>query len=391
MIPYYILFVLLGLCSIFEYRPAFRNNLSVRNIIFLILLVFIGFRTNIGIDVYSYEFMYNEIKDHDFSLQFSNFLSDNFSQIEFGYYIINFVFSRFVSFHLFLFILSFFNLFTLFYFFNKANFKYKYSFITILFAYTLFREFDVLRQSISFHLFLISLLSVNKPKKYIFINLLGSCFHLSALFLVFIYPLLKCTFSKKLLYSGVVIFVLSFLIKFTFVSNIFNFIQPYNSYLIFKSLNSFYQYLNYSRGFSFTVDIPIFLLIIILIKNHNIYVNLSMQNKAFINVLIVLMFSIILFIEIDEIVSRLSYYFLVGIAFAFVIYNQYFNVFSKKLTFSFPILFILLKFSLLMLNPSSKASYTPYSNYIFDKSNYSYNLYINRVSISENFYNSKQQ
>ena len=387
MLPYYIIFTFLGVCSAFEFnKKQFLELRFIYIFTFFILLLFIGFRNNVGIDIYEYEIYFNSVKNSDFSWSFSLETNSTASSIEIGFYLLNFIFSRIGNFHILIFSIAFFNLYALYFYINKTSIKHKFSFITILFSFTLFREFDVVRQSIALHIFLISLIYHNKPSKYLLINLIGVSFHASAIILIVIYPIIKKTLSRTALCTILSIYIASFIYPIPILKILINIIEPISDVAVFRSLISFYTYLNYPRGFAATVDIPCLIFLTILIMKYDFYRKINGYEKIQINIFLILIINFIIFSEITEIVTRVGYFFYIGIASMFSLF--YFELRKKigKLFSLFPLIFILSKFFFMMQSEAPRVSYTPYSNLMTNTDLYSYDEYLKKQRASTDYY-----
>jgi len=387
MLPYYFLFAFLGICSIFDFNkkhlPEFKLLYALT---FFILLLFVGLRHNIGIDIYEYESYFNSVENNDFSWTLSLDSNEIVSKLEIGYYLINFLLSKIENFQLFIFTITIFNLFALYFYVNKVSIEHKFTFFAILFSFTLFREFDVVRQSIALHIFLISLIYYDKPKKYYFINLVGASFHISAIIFLIIYPLIRITFSKASIYIIFILYLLTFFYQIPFLKVLINLIEPISDAAVFRSLISFFTYLNYPRQFAPTIDIPCLILLVILITKYNYYSYVSGHKKIMINIFLISIINIIIFSEITEVVTRVSYYFYFGIAGMFTIfYGDLKNKFGKLISI-FPLIFVLAKLFFMMQSEAPRVSYTPYSNYLINTDEYSYSEYLKRKSVSGGYY-----
>jgi len=230
----------------------------------------------------------------------------------------------------------------------------------------MFREFDILRQSIAFYIFLFSVKYIDiNPKKYFLINVIALLFHSSAIIFFIVYPFLKRTVSKKFLILILFLYILSFLITIPFISFIINYFNSLSDFQIFSKLLEKYNYLYYPKGLGLTITLPCTILIGLLIIYYSKYLELSKEYKILVNLFLCYVFISIIFAEIEDIVTRLGYLFHIGIAFVFSSVPMYFNKRSKILFYFIPFLYILLKFYFLMGTPASRNTYSPYANYLF--------------------------
>lgn len=376
MIPYYLLFIYFGIFSFVEHCETNKSRMDFWVIIsFFVLLLFYGLRYDVGIDWYSYNIFFNRVEPISLVLKGKTFApifyNSEYQVMEIGYRLLNSVFKTTgAGFQFFMFCIALFNLTSLYTFLYNQKIEYKFTLITIFISLAMFREFDIFRQSISFYTFLYSLKFLHSNvKKYILINLIGSLFHLSSIIFILIIPLLKVKFSKRTLLILLILYLTTFFFVIPLIStalNITESLKILSPYMI--KILSFYKYLNYSSGFGLTISLPCIALLIIILLNYDVYDNLDNSTRILVNLFICYIIISIFGSEIEEIVTRLGYYFFIGIA-AMVSFLPLFLKNQFKISIAIiPIMFALLKFSLFVNTPATKLTYTPYTNYIFNSS-----------------------
>lgn len=394
MAPYYLLFVFFGLLSFLEHCKLNKSKIDFLVVIsFLVLLFFYGLRYDVGIDWYSYYLFYNQVESIPSVLQGStfapHFYSSEFQSMEIGYRLLNSFFRTLGgSFQTFIFAIALFNLTSLYIFLFNQKIKYKFTLITIFLSLAMFREFDIFRQSISFYIFLYSLKYLNSNlKKYILINLIGSLFHLSAIIFILVIPLLKIKFSKATLMIALALYSFTLFIPLPIISGILNITETLQLFSpVMSKLLSFYTYLNYSRSFGPTISLTCIALLAIIIFNYAAYDKLNSNTRMLVNLFVCYVLLSIIGSEINEVMSRFGYYFFIGIAVMFSLLPIFLKGKLKHTIASIPIIFALMKFSLMMTTPATKITYTPYTNYIFNSSdNREKRVYIKQREVS-NYY-----
>jgi hypothetical protein len=372
MLPYYLLFISLGLFSLLDYLKESRliSRNAVLGFVFLILLIFIGFRSGVGIDWVGYLSLYNDIEPLNLVVQGKSmapmFFNEQTRYIEIGYKILNSLFKTFgLDFKYMVFSITLFNLFSLYTFLKSKEIIYKFSFLLVYLALSMIREFDILRQSLALYIFLFSIKYVDvNYKKYFLINFIALLFHSSAIIFFIIYPFLKRTVTKKFLIIVLILYILSFLVTVPFISFILNFFNSLSGFQIFAKILEKYNYLYYPKGLGLTITLPCSLLLVMLIIFYPKYQDLSKEYKILINLFLAYIFISILFAEIEEVVTRLGYLFHIGIAFVFSTIPTYLKKNSRPVFFFVPIFYLLMKFYLLMGTEAARNTYTPYGNYL---------------------------
>lgn len=379
MVPYYLLFGYLGALALIENlrKTGFKYK-EIYLVTLFLLVIFIGFRRNVGLDIYEYKSYFELVSNSKDYSDFENNVLAAFSRIEIGYYYLNYLFSLFGSFELMVFSVSAFNLYVLNKFLAWAKIKNKISFLCIIYSISLFREFDVIRQSIALSIYIVSLMHVHENKKYYLLNLIGSMFHVSALVFLIIPYFLRRTISKTLIRILAVLYFMSMWHSFPFVSGFINTFGSLTELRVFQSAMSFFEYLNFSKKFSPTIDLPCIVFVAYLLIKYEVYSGAKTGAKVVINNFLILIILFVFFGEISEITNRLGYYFYFGIAGMFCVYYDTIKGDIGKVAAYLPLVFSLLKLSLIMLSYAASISYAPYQNYLFTQEDYSYDLLMER-------------
>lgn len=243
------------------YISSFMEILKIRKVYYIILflfLIFFGLRGYVGSDWVSYSISYQNINSIFELIQDKEEIYKSGSyEIGFELYlrVIKF-FSK--SYHFFVFINVIFDLFLINIIINYYQIENK---VFFLFCYTalsgILFQFDILRNSKSVLLFLVSLRYIDKKKigKYIILNFLGMTFHISSLIYILLYPVLKINIRKK----GIlfIIFIAN-LIYFTNIFDIKKLMELSVAFLPKVTEAKVIQYLNhsvYSKGSKISLGI----------------------------------------------------------------------------------------------------------------------------------------
>lgn len=217
MIPYLILIIVVIILSEIKYKSFFLRPLAL-----FFLIVFVGFRYDVGADYLSYEQIFNDAPQSSFSELL----------IEPGYMFIN---------HLVLFFTNnFYWLTTLIvaiqlFFFHKAikDFEY-YTFALFVFiTMNLGAMVNEMRQYIAILIFLYSLKFIYNRSflKYLALIIFGACFHYSLLFVLPLYFLLN---RKLSYYLYPLVFVISFVVsKIGVFDKLISYLIAFSPYSVF--------------------------------------------------------------------------------------------------------------------------------------------------------------
>lgn len=202
-------------------------------LIFTVLFLFTGLRPELGgFDYQVYEQLYNQIPDL-FNLKFNS----NLMIYDLFYVILNSFVKIFTNeFSIYIIIYTFFTHIFLFKAINENSKQIFYSLFIYFSTYYLWHNFTLLRQNVAIIIFWLSIkyIKENKIKPYIFLILIATFFHKSAILLLIIYPLIKLTEKLSLKKE---IFLFTFL----------TILKPISFYLM-NFIYLILSYLNIGRG-----------------------------------------------------------------------------------------------------------------------------------------------
>lgn len=376
LILYYVLFGFIGFLAFLEncsIDAQFRRALNL--LVFSILLIFYGLRFDVGNDWYAYYNFFNVVEPIESVLggpSFApNFYDQDYQVFEIGFRVLNAVVKSFTSeFQWLVFIISAFNLSLLYCFFYNQNIKYINTVVVVFLSIAMFRDFDVLRQSITFYIFLYSLRYLHVGFfRYLAMNLFGSLFHAGAFIFIFFYPVLKAKISRRTISILLIFYVGTIFFQPPLLSFLLNLIQGFEYLSVFTSkLSAMNEYLNIPREFGVTITLPSIFFLCILIVKYNSYSDLAENDRVAINLFLCYVLVCVLGAELNEFVVRFGFYFYIGIALFFSYIHVFFNGRFRVLIALLPAVFSIAKLSLMMSVPATKLSYTPYTNYIFSAS-----------------------
>lgn len=253
---------------------ACRANINIRSIAIIISIVFfsllMSIRSYVGVDFESYLYMYKE-KQY--------YLGGNLEiyRIEYAYqfliYVLNLITTSAVP---FFFLCAFLPLYIFYRFFvDVFNEKYFCYFVLPFFSLLLPDSLNIMRQFMTFSIFIYSLryISERKALTYIICILIGSLFHKSILICLPFYLILNQSFSVKKIYQ-IIILTSLFIISYVYELPIYNiltkipFLLSYDSYL--KS-----DIIVFNKGFGYILIFAVKLLLVLGFNNnrynHNSY------------------------------------------------------------------------------------------------------------------------
>lgn len=389
MIDYYLFYIYLFVVSsidLFFYSKRYFKVLQnkILSLTWFVLIFFIGFRYKLGNDWYSYE----QIIDSVPPLFHSNVSENIFygRNIEFGFiFLISLINEIFIEssdrLQSLIFLISFFNYSILVYVIKKLDIiKYKLLFISIYIGFAIFRDFDLLRQSISLYIFIFSILYIkNNPLKYFILNIFGSFFHVSSLLFLPIYKFLKYKTKKFYILLPLILFLSIIAINSIAKTNLLklplNFLPEFIGEKIdFLILNSSSNYFSTSLLLNIFISISL-LLFYKKIKLNEFYVNL------FINLFIVMFLINVIFLDSSEIQERFSYFFYFTISFILVMMIDIIKNYSKFMFYLFISLVLCLpsiRFHRVMSGDgNADLVFLPYRNYFFQSEYSEYLIYFN--------------
>ncbi len=374
MLPYYLLFCFFGVLAFLEYFKSIQKlDKLVFPFSFLVLLFFYGFRFDVGIDWSVYYSFYDQVEPLGLVLHGEFiapiFFSPEFAPLDFGYRVLNSIFKSWgIGFQGLVFLISLFNLVSLYKFINYARLKYKFSFLLVFLSLAMFREFDIFRQSLSFYVFLFSLKYIDeKLWRYVVINIMGAFFHIGALMLLLMLPILKMKFSRNQMLLVLFFYIMTMIFPLPLISVTLAFAEMMSlpSWLLVKMV-AMHDYLNYPRELGLTISIPCIFLLLMMILKYNVYNNLLRRDIILLNLFFCYLLINILGSEINEFVTRFGYYFFVGIALGFSFIPVFIEKISKLVISIIPVVFAIAKLFLMMETPATSATYAPYTNYLFE-------------------------
>jgi hypothetical protein len=264
------------------------------------------------------------------------------------------------------FIVTFFNYLVLFRVVkNEETISYKFLFISTYVGFTLFREFDVLRQSLAFYIFLLSInyIGINL-KKYLVINLIGVLFHTSAIIFFPLYWILNSRFPKYLIYLLLFLHCLTMFFHFSFVSIILEYLGGYFPELVF--VQKIYSYTSETDGGTTLslVGILYAIYLLFIIINFDELKLGSPKKNILLNCFFIFIIINIVFSDSKEIADRFSYYFYFGLSYVFVLSIEYFPRILKFPYILLVFIFPYVRFTRVISEPKTKSVLVPYRNYL---------------------------
>jgi len=396
MIPYYIFFGFLFLISFYDLIKAdIRFSKRIEDLIYLVLwcalVFFIGFRYKMANDWYNYEGMIRNIEPLNRVVMGDAPFFHSIKGVEFGFMLlcsfINLFFdSSVAALQALTAIVSIFCYSILIGVTRKETIiSHKFIFLSVFISLTMFREFDVLRQSIALYMFLISIKYFNNSfLKYSFLNILGSFFHISALIFIPSYFVFKIKFGRLFILFLLVMYMLSMVIHFSFITEITDRLSNYFPELIFVQKLYKTAMMGEPSGSVSIVGLLYVVFLVLLFFNYRKIAFDNYKIRLFINVFLVFILINILFSDAKEIADRFSYYFYIGLAFVFVYVIQFIR---KDIVIPYIVLimgFPALRFSRVMVNPETASVNIPYRNYFFVTPDDDINILINWKAKNEN-------
>lgn len=371
MINYLLFFYLIYFFSFFENSKKIIFFKWISNII---IVLFIGYRNKIGVDWWNYEnFFYNfESVNYLINGFFKKYLQ-TYNHMEIGFKILvtflqsiglNYVYLQVII--SILMIVSI-NKFTKKDILLKKNY---FSFLSLFLIHYLFLDIDLLRQSISFYIFLYSFdfLFLKNNRKFIIFNIIGSFFHFSGFI-----NLLLCLFLKKIrikTYSIVIILLIYISSKMINISNIYSFLAEK---FILSNINILSKIGLYLKNSSPNNINNLFFLNIILILYILYSLNFLEKGKDLKKIMIIKLF--LLFIILESFfgnyrvgLERFNYYYQFTIPYLIIMVVNSLKVeyFFKKIIIIFCVgIYLSLRIFIFSKSLEARMVYLPYSNYLF--------------------------
>ncbi len=372
MLPYYIFFMYFGLCACLDYLRQDEQLAALKKTVFMVgffmILFFVGFRYKIGSDWRVYIQLYEEGTPLMELLQGHNLgFSDDFTEP--GYKLFAALFRGLgFDFGMFVFVVTFFNAISLYIFIAKSKIQNKLSFLAVVLILTTFLEFDILRQSLAFHIVLYAFISERlKVFRFLGLTVLAMMFHYTAVVFFAFYFFQKLKVSRLGVTLVLIIYFISLFVTLPVITAFLELIEPFVggvlSAIIAKG-QSLIKGFEFSRNVSFTSLLNLGFLFLLArgVKDLKLSATEWVLVKMF-------LFYILLnatLKEVQEVADRFSYYFNFGIAFMFALLTALVPIRERKqLLMLTPLVFILLRLFLHFKQPPIRMGQTPYRNYFF--------------------------
>jgi hypothetical protein len=365
-IPYIVFYLLIFSLFLVESKnySLYKSNKALYSFIFFIFLLFIGFRGYIYSDWIAYYEIFEEAP-RLFDLKTLTYIGDG--KMEFGFLLFTiFVKSIFSNYFFWVFIISLINLIILNKLFKKYTKYYTLAFLTFFIMNGLAIVFDLYRNSISLSLFLLSLnfLSQRNFKKYLLLNLIGSCFHYSALLFIPLYFLLNKKIPKKIIWLLFIIANFVFLLKIKWITYILgDLVSIINISAISDKLIAYYT------GSSASFTIGYFERIFTFFFFTYFYKDLVLKekfNNIFYNIFLLFFLCVFTLSEIGVFSDRFSYLFI--FSYWFLYPNIYDIISSKRKKYIFVSLFFC--YSIFRIYTANTNLLAKYDNLLWGIENY---------------------
>lgn len=180
--------------------------------VFIILLIFAGFRYWTGYDYGSYMSIFDSISQYNY--KFSEV------DIELGFYLIIKIISLFdVGYNLFLFVIAFLAILIKFIFFKRYTNSYFLPLLLYFGAFYLMNEMGQIRQGLALSIFMLSLKYINERNFKIFFStfLISISIHNSSIFILPAYFIAHKKFSNKFIFWSIFILMSVFLFDIIYI------------------------------------------------------------------------------------------------------------------------------------------------------------------------------
>jgi transmembrane protein EpsG len=291
--------IFLGFFSVFfSYLAKYKDGEWGLKVSFLFICLFLALRHDFGNDYVTYLNLFYEfssLEDYDFTNPFSLFYEP-------GWVVLNFLFQSlgFFSMKIFLALLSCVVYYRFVVKYIPKNLYWLAVFIYVFTPSFLLLQSTAMRQSVGVMIFIFSIDYLIKKRflPYLLLILLASLFHYSAIFLIFVYPLIY--FNKKIQILSGVFLILSYFLLFLLSKNLaplfkdllLNLNDKYSAYTDQGSVNSGFGFIYFT-----------FLLVILLFNDKNHTKEIGLISK-----ISILSFFIIPFGLIIEMSGRFAMY-----------------------------------------------------------------------------------
>jgi hypothetical protein len=357
-----------------DYRVCLLKRLYIYFSILLILF-FVGLRYKLASDWLTYTMFYDSTPTID-KIDFDTI-------IEPGFVLLLSLFKTFgLNFEFLIFFVTLYGVISLFFFVNRNQIRNKITFIAIILILNVFREFDILRQSLAFYTMLYAF-SDKKVKflKYLLICTIAISFHYTAVIFIIFYFFKQIKITKVLLFLVLIFYFISLLYTMPIISSSIGIMDSSYEYIIkAQVLISSYKY---ERIITLATLLNLLFLIILFLNSHK----LKSLTRVEINLLKMFVFYILIFIfckEVGEVADRLVYYFAVGLVFMFCLSPTLLPIKNiNKYYLIVPCLYIVMKLGLMYRDEAMMYGFTPYRNVIL-KSTYDENMIMIRYDKMQN-------
>ncbi|WDF54712.1 EpsG family protein [Mucilaginibacter sp. KACC 22063] len=373
MILYYLFFLFFGFSASLDFvkQDDYKLQLIRKNIFiigFFFILIFVGFRYKIGSDWLSYLRMYDEAFSLTKLFQNGNLdFSTDFTEPGFKI-LVSLCKGIGINYSFFVFIITVFNTASLFYFIKHNQFSNKLVFLALILILTTFLEFDILRQSIAFHIVLFAFSDGKlKLRKLLPFTALALTFHFTAVIFIIFYLFQKLNLSFKGILVLVILYFISLFITIPIITFGLKALEPIVGGTLTAVLSkavTLVEGFNFKRSVSFTSILNFIFLVLLAMRIRTI--KLTSSEQLLIKLFLFYIVINILFKEVQEVADRFSYYFNFGIAFMFCLLDRLILIRERKLVLLIvPSLFILMRLTLHFKDPGIRYGQTPYRNYFF--------------------------
>ncbi len=312
---------MLVLLAFHYYAKSSKSKFIILFVILVLLVLFGGFRENIGVDTISYIRIFNSISS--FGNDYQESIKD--LRYEIGFiYLVSFIKTLgFLSVYSLFSVIIFFNYLLYFYSLKKLTPKFEVALFLMIVLYFFVRDMGILRQAIATSITIFSVIFIveKKPFSFLLLVTIASFFHVSALVFLPAYFVGNLKLSKDKLFVLILIgFILSLVsieVKNQIFSNITGFDLPF-----LNDQNYGHPLSPYSLTF-IRRSIPIFLIFIFYDK---LTFKIKYSSKI-INLYVFGFFFAFIFLDIVIYVSRLSAYYL---SLDVIIYSYIFLLIKDK-------------------------------------------------------------
>lgn len=323
-IPYLIISIFLLLISKIEIcKKSLRSKDNICIIIFIILLIFIGFRGFIYTDFVSYYPFYDDL----FPLEYLVWNIQQFENFEIGFVVYSTIIKTVSSdYHFWILVNTIIDLIVLLIFFKRYSPSVALSFF-VFFAFSgLIIEFNLYRNSKSIILFLLSIKYIKEKRiiPYIILNLIGVSFHVSSLIYIPMYYILNRNIPKYIIFSIAIILNIVFIFKLSIVENIINIASNIQDIPLLRTLSKFSLHAEYAKSLGISVSYLernfTFILFSLLYSK---LIKLNSYNVIFINCFYIYYIFMLMFYEVDVFQQRIPLLFVFSY---WIVYPQLLNV-----------------------------------------------------------------